>query len=64
MTNNTFARFSGATIQHLLIPGTKSTRCGKDASLAHRYPPLTRANSADRRLRPTCQRCLDAAAGV
>jgi hypothetical protein len=64
MTDNLFARFSGASIQHLLVAGTKTTRCGKDATLAHRYPALTAANSSDRRLRRTCTKCLDAAAKV
>lgn len=52
-----FARFKGARIQHLLVPGTKATKCGKDATLANRYPLLTQANSTDRRPFPTCAKC-------
>lgn len=63
-TDNRFARFQGAALEHLLVPGTKTTRCGKDATLAHRYPTLTRANSADRRPFRRCAKCLDAGAGV
>jgi hypothetical protein len=61
MTNtpNRFARFQGASIQHLLIEGTMTTACGKDATFAHRYPFLTAANSNDRRTFRTCARCLD-----
>jgi len=58
-TTNIFARFQGASIVHLLRAGTKTTLCGKDATLAHRYPALTRANSADRRPFRTCAKCLD-----
>lgn len=61
---NLFARFQGAALVHLLVPGTKTTRCGKDATLAHRYPALTRANSTDRRPFRTCARCLDKSARV
>lgn len=57
MNLNTLARFPGARIEHLLAPGTKTTLCGKDATLAHRYPRLTAANSADRRAWPTCPAC-------
>jgi hypothetical protein len=56
---NVYARFPGARLQHLLVPGTKDTRCGKDATLAHRYPALTRANSADRRPFPVCSKCKE-----
>jgi hypothetical protein len=56
-TDNLYARFPGASIQHLLVRGTKTTLCGKDATLAHRYPALTRANSADRRPFRTCTKC-------
>jgi hypothetical protein len=55
--DNSLARFRGASIQHLLVPDTKVTRCGKDATLAHRYPALTRANSADRRPFRICGAC-------
>lgn len=61
MTNR-FARFSGASLEHLLIPDTKTTFCGKDASTANRYPALTRANSTDRRPFKRCAKCLDASA--
>lgn len=61
MTNNLFARFPGASLEHLLVEGTKTTRCGKDATLANRYPALTRANSTDRRPFPRCKKCLDKA---
>jgi len=54
---NTLARFPGARIEHRLIPGTKVTVCGKDATLANRYPFLTRANSTDRRTWPRCTKC-------
>lgn len=58
-SDNRFARFKGASLQHLLLPGTKTTLCGKDATFANRYPILTRANSSDRRPFPTCTKCLD-----
>lgn len=61
---NLYARFQGAALVHLLVPGTKTTLCGKDATLAHRYPALTRANSSDRRAFRTCARCLDNRATV
>jgi hypothetical protein len=63
-TQNTLARFPGARIEHLLIPGTTTTRCGKDATTANRYPVLTRANSADRRPWPRCQACRTATGSV
>ena len=53
---NTLARFQGSPIQHRLVVGTKTTVCGKDATLAHRYPTLTRSNSTDRLYR-TCSKC-------
>jgi hypothetical protein len=55
---NTLARFPGASVEHLLVPGTKTTRCGKDATLANRYPALTAANSTDRRPFPRCAKCV------
>jgi hypothetical protein len=58
-TDNRFARFQGASIQHLLVIGTKTTLCGKDATFAHRYPALTAANSNDRRAWARCAKCLD-----
>lgn len=61
---NLFARFPGASLEHLLLPGTKTTACGKDASTANRYPALTRANSSDRRPFPRCTRCLAKVAKV
>lgn len=61
---NTNARFKGSSLVHLLLPGTKTTRCGKDATFANRYPDLTAANSTDRRPFPTCGKCLRSRAGV
>lgn len=58
-TDNHYARFQGASLQHLLVQGTKRTRCGKDATLAHRYPLLTAANSNDRRAFPICRKCKE-----
>lgn len=55
--DNRLARFPGASLEHLLVPGTKLTMCGKDATTAHRYPFLTRANSADRRPFRRCSKC-------
>lgn len=63
-TDNHYARFPGAALQHILVPGTKTTRCGKDATLAHRYPTLTRANSNDRRPWKFCTKCEAAAIRV
>ena len=54
------ARFPGASLEHWLVAGTKRTRCGKDATLANRYPSLTRANSTDRRPWRTCEACRKA----
>lgn len=60
-TTNRYARFPGASLEHLLIPGTKETRCGKDATTANRYPALTLDNSTDRRPWKRCAKCLDKA---
>lgn len=56
---NTLARFPGARIEHLLAPGTTTTRCGKDATTANRYPALTQGNSTDRRPWPRCPKCRE-----
>lgn len=61
MNDNRLARFPGSSLEHLLAEGTKTTLCGKDATTAHRYPRLTRANSSDRRAWKTCGKCLDTA---
>lgn len=56
-TENAYARFPGSPLEHRLVPGTKTTRCGKDATVAHRYPMLTRKNSAVRTVRRQCDKC-------
>ena len=58
-TDNRLARFKGASLEHLLVPGTKTTLCGKDATLAYRYPFLTAANSTDRRPFRRCAKCKE-----
>jgi hypothetical protein len=61
MTNDNFyARSKGGRVQHILNGGTKTTLCGKDATLMNRYPALTRANSAVRTAVRTCTTCLHA----
>ena len=57
MMVNIYARFHGSSIEHRLVPGTKRTLCGRDAALANRYPALTEANSADRRIYHRCTDC-------
>ena len=54
---NRYARWSGSNLQHELVAGTKATLCGKDATLANRYPAITVANSADRRVWRRCAAC-------
>lgn len=39
-TTTTYARFWHSPVQHILVPGTKTTRCGKDATLAYKYGPF------------------------
>jgi hypothetical protein len=51
----TLARAYGSRVQHLLVPGTKTTRCGKDATLMARYSPAD--NRVDSKVRPTCTAC-------
>lgn len=51
----TLARAHGSRIQHLLVPGTKQTQCGKDATLMARWAPADA--KADSCVRETCQAC-------
>ena len=57
---NTKARFPNSNVEHALVADTKVTKCGKDATLAHRYPALTVANSTDRRAYRSCSKCKEA----
>lgn len=54
----TLARQHGSRNQHLLVPGTKTTRCGRDATLMARYSPAD--NHVDSKVRPTCPACKEA----
>jgi hypothetical protein len=56
---NKYARFSHTNVQHRLVPGTKTTVCGRDATLAHCYPALTVKNSTDRRAYRPCNKCSE-----
>ena len=53
---NTLARFPRSPVEHRLT-NDRITVCGKDATLAHRYPVLTQTNSTDRRIYRKCEAC-------
>ena len=55
----TLARAYGARKQHLLVSGTKTTRCGVDATLMARWAPADAAGHS--KARPTCPDCRKAA---
>lgn len=59
MNPATLARAYGSRTEHLLVVGTKTTYCGKDATLMARYSP--KDNRVDSRIRPVCLKCEDAA---
>lgn len=58
MTNNnpTHARFPGSPLQHLLVAGTKTTWCGKDASRVARYSMADLPSGERTKGRP-CPKC-------
>lgn len=62
MSTPTLARAHGSRQQHLLVPGTKTTRCGQSAALMARYAPAD--NHVDSKVRPTCGTCRDALEGA
>lgn len=58
MNTPTLARAHGSRLAHLLVVGTKTTRCGKDATLMARYSPAD--CTADSVTRPICGVCRTA----
>lgn len=55
MSEPCYARNAGSRIVHLLVKGTKTTRCGVDAKFMARWAPSD--DKVDRVIRPLCRKC-------
>lgn len=59
MATATLARAHGSSVRHMLVVGTKTTHCGKDAALMARYSPAD-LPSGERAAGYLCESCRTA----